>query len=130
MRLFARSLFHPSSLVFMAGVVCAAASVSASPADAPFLIENNAAMAKMMAAMDVKPTGDADKDFVAAMVPHHQGAVEMSIAILRYGHNDQLKRLAQEIIVTQQQEIAAMRLALGQPLPVSAPAPTQPDPAH
>ena len=52
----------------------------------------------------------------------------MSIAILRYGHNEQLKRIAQEIIVTQQQEIAAMRLALGQPLPASAPAPDQPSP--
>jgi len=127
MRLVARSLFHPRSVLFMAGLVCAATSVSASPADAPFLDKNNAAMAKMMAAMDVKPTGDADKDFVATMVPHHQGAIDMSIAILRYGHNEQLKRLAQEIIVTQQQEIAAMRLAVGQPLPASAPAPTQPD---
>ncbi len=114
----------------MAGLLGAATSASASPADAPFLAENTAAMTKMMAAMDVKPTGDADKDFVAAMVPHHQGAIDMSIAILRYGHNEQLKRLAQEIIVTQQQEITAMRVALGQPLPASAPAPTQPAPAH
>ena len=30
------------------------------------------------------------------------------MAVLRYGKNEQLKRLAQEIIVTQQQEIAAM----------------------
>jgi len=121
---------RPSALLLMGGLVCAATSVSASPADAPFLAENTAAMTKMMAAMDVKPTGDADKDFVAAMVPHHQGAVDMSIAILRYGHNEQLKRIAQEIIVTQQQEIVAMRVALGQPLPASAPAPTQPAPAH
>ena len=32
--------------------------------------------------------------------------------------------LAQEIIVDQQQEIAAMRMAVGEPLPPSAPAPT------
>jgi hypothetical protein len=44
---------------------------------------------------------------------------------LRHGRNEQLRRIAQEIIVTQQQEIAAMRLALGQPLPPSlAPRPT------
>jgi hypothetical protein len=43
MRLFARSLFHPSSLLFMVGLVYAATSVSASPADTPFLAENNAA---------------------------------------------------------------------------------------
>ena len=35
------------------------------------------------------------------------------------------KRIAQEIIIDQQQEIAAMKLAIGQPLPPSTPAPTQ-----
>ena len=56
MQRLSRSLFHPHSLLFMVGLVCAATSVSASPTDAPFLTENNAAMTKMMAAMDVKPT--------------------------------------------------------------------------
>jgi Domain of unknown function (DUF305) len=93
--------------------------------EAPFLSENAAAMDRMMAGMDVKPTGDADVDFVAMMIPHHQGAIDMALAELRYGKNEQLRRIAQEIIVDQQQEIAAMRLALGQPLPPSAPAPTQ-----
>lgn len=94
--------------------------------EAPFLAENTAAMDKMMADMDVKPTGDVDRDFVAMMIPHHQGAIDMALAVLRYGKNEQIRRIAQEIIVEQQQEIAAMRLALGQPLPPSAPAPTQP----
>jgi uncharacterized protein (DUF305 family) len=49
----------------------------------------------------------------------------MAQAELRYGHNEQLRRIAQEIIVEQQQEIAAMRLALQQPLPPSSPAPDQ-----
>jgi uncharacterized protein (DUF305 family) len=103
---------------------------AASPApnpegEAPFLAENDAAMAKMMKGMMVKPTGDADKDFVAMMVAHHQGAIDMAVAILRHGRNEKLRRLAQEIIVTQQQEIAAMRLAVGEPLPSSVPSPTQ-----
>jgi len=96
--------------------------------EGPFLAENDAAMAKMMAAMDIKPSGDVDADFVAMMVPHHQGAIDMAQAQLRYGRNEQLRRLAQEIIVTQQQEIAAMRLALGQALPPSVPSPVQPSP--
>jgi hypothetical protein len=95
--------------------------------EAPFLSENDAAMNKMMADMTVKPTGDIDRDFVAMMVPHHQGAIDMAQAVLRYGHNEQLRRLAQEIVVTQQQEIAAMRLAIGARLPPSAASPTQPD---
>jgi uncharacterized protein (DUF305 family) len=103
-----------------------AASRSRLAKEAPFLAENDAAMTRMMDGMAVKPTGDVDRDFVAMMVPHHQGAIDMAVAVLRHGHNEQLRRLAQEIIVTQQQEIAAMRMAVGEPLPPSNPAPTQP----
>ncbi|NIF74975.1 DUF305 domain-containing protein, partial [Burkholderia sp. Ap-962] len=74
-------------------------------------------------------SGDVDRDFVAMMVPHHQGAIDMAQAELRYGHNEQLRRIAPEIVVEQQQEIVAMRLALGQPLPRAAPAPAQQRPA-
>ena len=94
--------------------------------EGPYLVENNAAMKKMMSDMAITPTGDVDSDFVAMMVPHHQGAIDMAVSVLRHGCNPQIRRLAQEIIVTQQQEIAAMRLAVGQPLPGSLPAPTQP----
>jgi len=99
---------------------------AAGPDEAAFLAENDAAMNKMMAAMEIQPTGDVDKDFVAMMTPHHQGAIDMAQAVLRYGRNEQLRRLAQEIIVTQQQEIAVMRTAVGDPLPPSAPSPTTP----
>lgn len=79
----------------------------------PFAAENAAAMTRMMAAMDVEPSGDVDRDFVAMMIPHHQGAIEMAEAVLRHGRNETVRRLAQEIIVTQRDEIAAMRLAIG-----------------
>jgi uncharacterized protein (DUF305 family) len=102
--------------------------VSGVGAETSFLAENDAAMRKMMSDMAVKPTGDVDADFVAMMIPHHQGAIDMALAVLRHGRNPQIRRLAQEIIVTQQQEIAAMRLALGQPLPPSLSAPTQASP--
>jgi hypothetical protein len=92
---------------------------------APFVAENTAAMAKMMEAMAVAPSGDIDRDFTAMMIPHHRGAIDMAVVYLRYGTNEQLRRIAQEIIVEQQQEIAAMHLALGRPLPPSAAAQTQ-----
>jgi hypothetical protein len=108
-----------------AGVGAARAGPPSPPADeAAFLAANKAAMDRMMAAMKIAPTGDVDRDFVAMMVPHHQGAIEMAEAVLRHGRNEQIRRLAQEIVVTQQQEIAAMRLAIGDPLPPSVPAPT------
>ena len=97
---------------------------SAHPDEHAFLAGNDAAMTRMMAGMSIKPTGDVDRDFVDMMTPHHQGAIDMAVLVLRYGHNEQVRRLAQEIIVDQQQEIAAMRLAVGEPIPPSAPAPT------
>ncbi|MEI9887798.1 MAG: DUF305 domain-containing protein [Rhizomicrobium sp.] len=111
-------------LVGSASVVLASDTLGGLAAEAPFLAENDTAMTRMMDAMAVKPTGDVDRDFVAMMVPHHQGAIDMALAVLRYGRNERLRRLAQEIIVTQQQEIAAMRLAVGEPLPPSIPSPT------
>jgi uncharacterized protein (DUF305 family) len=101
------------------------APAAATDNEADFLAANDVAMNKMMADMTVAPTGDIDRDFVAMMVPHHQGAIDMALTILRFGKSEQLKRLAQEIIVTQLQEIAAMKLAVGEPLPPSLPAPTQ-----
>lgn len=85
----------------------------------------NAAVKRMHAEMHLPFTGDADRDFARMMIPHHQGAIDMAIVELRYGKDPRLKRLAQEIIVTQQQEIAVMHLALGDPLPPGNPAPTQ-----
>src|SRR6202022_126137 len=92
----------------------------------PFLSENEPAMNKMMADMTIKPTGDVDRDFVAMMVPHHQGAIDMAKAELKYGHNEQLRRIAQEIVVNQQQEIAVMRLAVGDELPPAGVSPHTP----
>ena len=124
--------YHSGSC-WSATVVAAALGVMTSalaedPAGAPLLVESRAAMQRMMAGMDVAPSGDADRDFAAMMIAHHQGAIDMAQAELRHGKNEQLRRIAQEIIVEQQQEIAAMRLALGQPLPAAA-APDQPSAA-
>ena len=109
------------SLADYISAICAKSLGSAPAAEAPYLAENINAMTKMMIDMSIGPSGDVDTDFVAMMVPHHQGAIEMAQAELRYGRNERLRRMAQEIIVTQLQEITAMRLSLGQPLPPSVP---------
>ncbi|HLY00983.1 MAG TPA: DUF305 domain-containing protein [Candidatus Cybelea sp.] len=83
-------------------------------AEAAFISAMNTAMVRMMAAMHIQPSHDVDRDFVDMMVPHHRGAIAMAEAELRYGHNEQTRRLAQEIIVTQQEEIAALRLSVGE----------------
>lgn len=110
-----------------AALLLGAATHAATPA-AEFTAAMDAAMDRMMADMHVAPTGDVDRDFVNMMIPHHQGAIDMAVAQLQYGKDPKLKRIAQEIIIEQQQEIAAMRLAVGDPLPASAAAPTQASP--
>jgi hypothetical protein len=85
-------------------------------AEASFMAENQAAMRKMMMDMAVKPSGNIDADFTAMMIPHHQGAVDMAEAELRYGHNKDLRRIARKIIAEQRQQIDAMKAALGRPL--------------
>src|SRR4030095_5034729 len=59
-------------------------------------------------------TGEPDRDFVTMMIPHHQGAIDMAKALLLYGKDPQMRRLAQEIITDQESEIQLMRLWLKQ----------------
>jgi uncharacterized protein (DUF305 family) len=59
-------------------------------------------------------SGESDRDFVRMMIPHHQGAVDMAKAVLLYGKDPQMRRLAQEIITDQQSEIQLMQLWLKQ----------------
>jgi len=89
---YTRSRFRLSSVVAAAGLVAAATALAANSAEAPFLAETQAAMDKMMAGMDITPSGDADRDFAATMIPHHQGAIDMAQVELRHGKNEQLRR--------------------------------------
>jgi hypothetical protein len=122
--------FDPSnskSLADFLAMLCARSYRSSLPEEAPFLGGNMTAMSKMMTGMAITPSGNVDSDFVHMMVPHHQGAIDMAVLELHYGRNPILQRLAQEMIVDQQQEITAMYLAINEPLPASAPAPTWTD---
>lgn len=55
-----------------------------------------------MAELVIKTSGDIDRDFATMMIPHHQGAIDMTQSELRYDSNEQLRRIAQGIIVEQQ----------------------------
>jgi uncharacterized protein (DUF305 family) len=71
--------------------------------------------AHMHASMEIAPRGDVDQNFVRMMIPHHQGAVDMALVLLKYGRDERLRRLAQSIIVEQGQEITYMRTLLDSP---------------
>jgi uncharacterized protein (DUF305 family) len=72
------------------------------------------ATAKMHSGMDIPFSGDVDIDFLRGMIAHHQGAVEMAQAQLKFGKDAQVRRLAQEIIRAQNLEIRWMQTWLGQ----------------
>jgi Domain of unknown function (DUF305) len=92
-----------------------------SPTEAAFLADTKAAMSRMTRDMAIKPSGDVDTDFVAMMIPLHQSAIDMAVAQLQYGKNEKLHEIAHQIIENQRRQIAAMRTALGKPVPNSAP---------
>jgi uncharacterized protein (DUF305 family) len=84
-------------------------------ADSTFAWQMMQAMDRMDLGMKAtKPTDDPDSDFAAMMIPHHQGAIDMAKAELIYGHDPVLRRLAEGIIVEQQQEIELMQRSLNE----------------
>lgn len=116
-----------SARVLIVTLLVSASSVPALTQSTGFSREMDRAMVRMMTGMHRSSSGDIDKDFAAMMIPHHQGAIDMAIAELKYGHNEQLKRIAQEIIIEQQHEIIAMHLAVADALQPPARALTQPE---
>ncbi len=98
------------ALVF--GVVAAAPAERSDPAST-FTHAMHAGMAKMTRDMEsATMTGDPDHDFLAMMIPHHAAAVDMARLELIHGRDPLVRRLAEEIIASQQGEIAAMRARL------------------
>jgi uncharacterized protein (DUF305 family) len=67
--------------------------------------------------MNIRYTGQADRDFAAAMIPHHQGAIDMARIQLRHGTDAEMRRLAEAIIGAQEAEIAQLRAFLARTAP-------------
>jgi len=81
-------------------------------------------MDRMHTAMAAAPrTGQPDRDFLAAMIPHHQGAIDMAKAVLLVTKDPRIRNLAQSVITEQQYEIELMRTLLAEP----APTPSSPE---
>lgn len=85
------------------------AAPKARATDAPSTKEYKSAAARMHKDMAIKYTGDADRDFVAGMIPHHHGAVAMARVVLKHGKDAEIRKLAEEIIAAQEKEIGWMQ---------------------
>jgi hypothetical protein len=103
---------HPGPDQAGAAPLCSSASDVSGPT---FYSEMAKVSARMHQGMEIAASGDIDRDFMRMMIPHHQGAIDMALLQLKYGHDVKLKRLAQSIIVEQGQEIAYMRALLDPP---------------
>ena len=104
----------PHSLHLAAPMLCGGLLLASRAMAAPAMTRADAAfgaeMTGMQREMATAPmTGDADRDFVAMMAPHHVSAVAMARTELRYGKSPQMRRLAQAIIDGQQREIGEMK---------------------
>jgi len=64
--------------------------------------------------------------FLAAMVPHHQEAVDVALEVVTSGERPEVRALAAEIVATQSQEIAQLRAWLDAWYPDEPPAPYEP----
>ena len=95
--------------LWLSAISTVPSSISARRADADL----DKSMERMHAEMQkIHYSGNADADFASLMVPHHQGAVQMAEVELQFGSDPRLRRLAQEIIVTQQSEIDVMKTVI------------------
>ncbi|MGB4966417.1 MAG: DUF305 domain-containing protein [Microgenomates group bacterium] len=66
-------------------------------------------MDEMMDSMNVKEGDDFDKAFIEAMIPHHQGAIEMAKVAQTKASHDEIKKMADDIISAQSSEIEMMK---------------------
>lgn len=71
--------------------------------------DNSMGMDEMSGQLKGKTGDDFDKTFIAQMIVHHQGAVDMANAARQNAQHDEIKRMADDIISAQTKEIEQMK---------------------
>jgi uncharacterized protein (DUF305 family) len=90
-------------------------AVTASSDEQEFVVDSELAVSTMGLEMSADPTGNVDSDFIAMMIPHNQGAIDLARAELKYGHSEDLRGLARSLIAERESEMSDMRSAIGNP---------------
>jgi hypothetical protein len=99
---------HDHAAAAIADALC-----TSTGAKSKFQRDMDVGMGRMMADMHSPGySGDVDVDFLAMMIPHHEGAVDMARLVLEHGRDPATRMLAEEIIAGQTIEIESMRRRL------------------
>ena len=85
------------------------ATASAQGDQGPSSLAFKGVNAKMHEGMNITFSGNADRDFIQAMIPHHEGAVDMAKIVVAFGKDPEVRKLAESIIKAQEEEIALMK---------------------
>lgn len=101
-----KSLLYGLIGFFLGGLLV---SIAAGTANQQPQIKGEMTMGQMVESLSNKDGEDYDKTFVAEMIHHHQGAVDMAkLSATRAKHNE-IKQLSKNIIAAQEKEIQEMK---------------------
>lgn len=91
---------------FLGGLIV---SVAATTFDKPASEDSDMSMSQMTDSLKDKQGDEFDQAFVASMIEHHEGAVEMAKLSAQNAKHDEVKQLSSDIIVAQEKEINVMK---------------------
>lgn len=84
-------------------------SAAATQFDQPGTTDSSMTMSQMTADLESKAGDDFDKAFIASMIDHHQGAIDMAKLAQNNAKHDEVKQLATDILAAQSKEIDMMQ---------------------
>lgn len=114
----AHRMAHPMRALFLIGVIALLTACNQKQQKQSSMVhEQPKSENAMMKAMDesmmdmhkAKQTGNADYDFAAMMIPHHEGAIKMAGALAKESHSPALISFAKQVIAAQQKEIGVLK---------------------
>ena len=109
-----KSLLYGLIGFFLGGLLVAIAATTFNKPNQDTTKNTNTSMSSMSmddmtAELNNKSGDDFDKAFIASMIAHHEGAVEMAKLSAKNAKHDEIKTLSTNIISAQENEISEMK---------------------
>ena len=104
-----KSLLYGLIGFFIGGFIVSVAATTFDKPSEELAKKTEISMSEMTASLKNKQGDDYDKAFIAHMVDHHEGAIEMAKLSASRAKHDEIKQLSQAIIAAQAKEIAEMK---------------------